>query len=55
MAGISPKKKITKSVRNTRHSTRERLQLKKLSNKYSVSKCNNCGKPKLSHRVCPHC
>ncbi len=55
MAGISPRKKITKSVRNTRHSTRERLQLKKLSNKYSVSKCNNCGKSKLSHRVCPHC
>lgn len=55
MAGISPRKKISKHQRNTRHSTWERLQLKKLSNKYSTAKCPNCGKTKLSHRVCPHC
>jgi large subunit ribosomal protein L32 len=55
MAGISPRKKISKHQRNTRHSTWEGLQLKKLSNKYSVAKCQNCGKAKLSHRVCPHC
>ncbi|OQY37644.1 MAG: 50S ribosomal protein L32 [Spirochaetaceae bacterium 4572_7] len=54
MAGISPRKKISKHQRNTRHSTWERLQLKKLSNKYSTAKCQNCGKTKLSHRVCPH-
>ncbi|HRX63786.1 MAG TPA: 50S ribosomal protein L32 [Candidatus Absconditabacterales bacterium] len=55
MAGISPRKKISKHKSRTRHSTRERLALKKLSKKYSTSKCNNCGKTKLSHRVCPHC
>lgn len=55
MAGISPKKKISKTKSRTRHSTWQRLQLKKLSNKYSISKCSNCGKTKLSHRVCPSC
>lgn len=55
MAGISPRKKISKHKRNTRHSTWERLTLKKLSNKYTTAKCKNCGKTKLPHRVCPHC
>ena len=55
MAGISPRKKISKHKRNTKHSTWERLQLKKLSKKYTPAKCQNCGKAKLSHRVCPHC
>lgn len=55
MAGISPRKKISKHKRNVRHSTWERLTLKKMSAKYATSKCNNCGKTKLPHRVCPHC
>lgn len=52
---ISPKKKISKRQERTRHSTWERLTLKKLSAKYNMTTCKNCGAKKLSHRVCPSC
>lgn len=55
MAWIGPRKKISVKKSNTRHSTWERLALKDLSSKYNVSKCSNCGKAKLPHRVCPNC
>ena len=41
-----------------RHSKRRHLasraQAVRLSNP-AVSKCTQCGKPKLMHRVCPYC
>lgn len=52
---IGPKKKITKSQRNKRHSTWEGLQIKKLMKKYNPAKCDNCGASKLPHRVCSSC
>ncbi len=52
---IGPKKKITKSQRNKRHSTWEGLQIKKLMKKYNPVKCDNCGASKLPHRVCKTC
>ena len=55
MAGIGPRKKISVHKSNQRHSTWERLTLKDLSAKYNITKCSNCGKAKLSHRVCPSC
>lgn len=31
------------------------LNLTRLSEQYMQTKCSNCAKYKLSHRVCPHC
>lgn len=55
MSNIWPKKKISKVQRNTRHSTRQGLNIKKILNKYTLGLCKNCGIKKLSHRVCPGC
>ncbi|PID34978.1 MAG: 50S ribosomal protein L32 [candidate division SR1 bacterium] len=52
---IGPKKKISKSQRNKRHSTWEGLMLKKLTKKYAPVKCGNCGANTLPHRVCKTC
>lgn len=52
---IGPKKKISKTQRNKRHSTWQRLALKKLANRYAPSKCPNCGATVLPHRVCKSC
>lgn len=52
---IGPKKKISSAKSNSRHSTWERLNLKRLSSTYRVAKCSNCGAAKLSHKVCPSC
>ncbi len=52
---IGPKKKISIAKSNSRHSTWERLNLKRLSSTYRVAKCANCGAAKLSHKVCPSC
>jgi large subunit ribosomal protein L32 len=52
---IGPKKKISKTQGNTRHATRQRLNLVRMSDSYRVSKCQNCGATKLSHHVCPVC
>lgn len=52
---IGPKKKISKAKTHSRHSTWKRVQLKKLSDKYQVTKCAQCGANKLNHRVCPSC
>ena len=51
----TPRKKISIHKRHMRHSTRLRVNLNNLSNKYSHAKCDHCGKYKLAHRVCPHC
>jgi large subunit ribosomal protein L32 len=50
-----PRKKLSKCRRKKRHSTWQTINLKKLSNKYSVVKCTNCWAKKLSHRVCGTC
>ncbi len=55
MSNIWPKKKISKVQRNTRHSTRQGLNIKKILNKYTLGLCKNCGTKKLTHRVCPSC
>jgi large subunit ribosomal protein L32 len=52
---IGPKKKISQSQGRTRHSTRERLNMKRMTNSYQIGKCANCGAQKLTHRVCPVC
>ncbi|MBU0626552.1 50S ribosomal protein L32 [Patescibacteria group bacterium] len=52
---IGPRKKISKTQTHKRHSTWLRLQLQKLSKKYPVSTCKNCGAKKLPHHVCPVC
>ena len=50
-----PRKKVSIHKKNMRHSTWLRLNLNKLTDKYQQVKCANCGKYKLSHRVCPAC
>ncbi len=52
---IGPRKKISKHKRRQRHSTWQRLNLKRLSNQFHLSTCANCGVKKLSHRVCEEC
>ncbi|MEF2175285.1 MAG: 50S ribosomal protein L32 [Candidatus Absconditabacteria bacterium] len=52
---IGPRKKISIRKSSIRHSQWERLTLKKLTNVTNLVKCKECGKFKLSHRVCPHC
>lgn len=52
---IGPKKKISQAKGRQRHSTWEALNMKRMTNAYRVSKCQNCGAAKLSHRVCPVC
>ncbi len=43
-----PKRRISRARRDKR---RSHLALKPPN----VVKCSNCGKPSLSHRVCPEC
>ena len=52
---IGPKKKISTRKGHTRHSTWQTINLKKISEKYQVAKCTNCGSKKLAYRVCPSC
>ncbi|MEI7562405.1 MAG: 50S ribosomal protein L32 [bacterium] len=52
---IGPKKKISQAQGRSRHSTRERLNMKRMTNSYQIGKCANCGAKKLTHRVCPVC
>lgn len=51
----TPRKKISIHKRHMRHSTRLRINLTRLDNAVALNKCSNCGKYKLSHRVCQHC
>lgn len=37
---------------NARKNSRRAHHAKKAKN---LSECSNCGKPRLSHRICPHC
>jgi len=50
-----PRKKISVSKRRIKHASWQRVNLKKLSQKYAVVKCQNCWANKLPHRVCPTC
>ncbi|MFA5748325.1 MAG: 50S ribosomal protein L32 [Candidatus Absconditabacterales bacterium] len=52
---IGPKKKISQSKGRKRHSTRETINLKRLSSTYKIVKCKNCGANKLAFKVCPVC
>jgi large subunit ribosomal protein L32 len=52
---IWPKKKISIAKKHSRNATWQRLLLNKLQNMTNIVKCNNCGKVKLSHRVCQEC
>ena len=45
----NPKRKHTRSRRDSRRSANWRLTAQ------SLSKCSNCGAPHLPHRVCPAC
>ncbi len=51
----TPRKKISISKRKIKHWMWQRVNLKKLSNKYRTVKCSNCWWNKLPHRVCPNC
>jgi large subunit ribosomal protein L32 len=53
MAVQTKKRSIAK--KKARHSTRQTLTMKKLARVTNITKCNNCGADKLSHRVCPAC
>ncbi len=44
-----PKKKKSKSKRDSRRATHDRVALK------SLVTCSKCGAPRLPHRVCPAC
>jgi len=48
-----PKKKPSKTRANQRHSA-WMAKMKATETKTTVS-CDNCGKPKFSHRVCKEC
>nr|WP_244831674.1 50S ribosomal protein L32 [Candidatus Vampirococcus lugosii] len=50
-----PKKKVSISKKKNRHSVWQTNSIKKLLNKATTVKCDNCDTLKLSHRVCPHC
>lgn len=52
---IVPKKKISIYKKHRRHSTRQTLELKRLSKEYQPSSCQKCGATKLNHRVCTKC
>lgn len=52
---IGPKKKISIMKSHRRHSTWQTINLKKITEKYQVVKCTNCGSKKLAYRVCPSC
>jgi len=45
----NPKRKHSKSRRDKRRSANSKLYLANLS------VCSQCKKPRLPHRVCPHC
>ncbi len=51
----TPRKKNSIHKKNVRHSKWLHLNLTRLTEQYMQTKCSNCGKYKLSHRVCPHC
>lgn len=44
-----PKRRTSRSKRDMRRSQNEKLAIP------SISKCPQCGSPKLPHRVCPNC
>ena len=50
-----PKKKVSKSRSKRRVATWERLTLKKITEKYHVIECKNCGSSIVSHTICKHC
>ncbi len=52
---IGPRNKISIMKGARRHSTWQTINLKKISAKYQVAKCTNCGSKKLAYRVCPSC
>ena len=52
---IGPKKKISQAKGRQRHSTWERLNMRRMTEAFSVATCKNCGAKKLTHRVCPVC
>lgn len=52
---IGPKKKVSIAKKHQRHSTWQRLTLKKMSDRINYVKCTHCGGYKSAHRVCPHC
>lgn len=52
---IGPKKKISKTQSNKRHSTWMTINQRRLAQTYQTAKCPNCGANRLNHRVCPAC
>lgn len=52
---IGPKKKISQSQWWKRHSTWQKLNMKRLQKTYALTKCSHCGAMKIAHRVCAAC
>lgn len=50
-----PVKKTSIFRKHRRHSAWQTINIKKMLNKYALTKCSNCGATKLSHRVCKVC
>ena len=51
----APKKKVSITRKHRRHAKWQRIKLTKIENFMNIVKCDNCGKEKLAHRVCPNC
>ncbi|MFA7284833.1 MAG: 50S ribosomal protein L32 [Candidatus Absconditabacterales bacterium] len=52
---LPPKKKISLHKKRVRHSTRQTINLKRLTNKYRAVTCENCSGLRHPHRVCNSC
>ena len=50
-----PKRKVSISKKKIKHNTWQTNIIKKLINKTNLTKCSNCHKTKLKHRVCKNC
>jgi large subunit ribosomal protein L32 len=50
-----PQKKTSIFRKHRRHSTRQTINLKRLTKSFAITKCSNCGATKLAHRVCESC
>lgn len=50
-----PKKKVARSCSKTRYSAWEKKQQKKLTDRVSLTTCENCGEKRQTHTACAKC
>lgn len=50
-----PRKKVSVAKSGSRHWSWQRVNLRRLSEKYNPVKCSNCWAKKLPHMVCGSC